>query len=47
MKWWRALVKFIRDSAQALAFDEYDIRARKEADDKQKRWYTYLGSGGR
>lgn len=25
--------------------DEYDIRARKEADDKQKAWLRFLGSG--
>lgn len=44
-RWWRSILKFIRDSAEALAFDEYDIRARKEADDKQKAWLRYLGSG--
>jgi hypothetical protein len=45
MKWWRSLCRFLADSLDALARDDYDIRARKEADDKQKRWLHYLGSG--
>jgi hypothetical protein len=41
----RACIKFFRDCSETMTFDEYDIRSRKEADDKSKRWLHYLGSG--
>jgi len=47
MKLLRSILKFIRDSLDALVTDEYDLRARKEADDKSRKWLSYLGSGGR
>lgn len=33
-KLWRSILRFLADSLEALISDDYDIRARKEADDK-------------
>jgi hypothetical protein len=45
MKLLRAIARFLSESLEALIRDDYDIRCRKEADDKQKQWLRYLGSG--
>ena len=45
MTFLRSIIHFLADSLEALVRDDRDVRARKEADDKQKRWLHYLGSG--
>ena len=43
---WHKLLRFVLDAIQALVEDDLS-RAVKEADDKQRRYLSYLGSGKR